>query len=649
MKRFIFLILAILAFVVAPANLAYGASSAERSKSIVFINGSRYYVHSVQKGDTMYSLSKLYDLEESEILAANSTLTDGLKAGINIKIPTKDEAIQKPLSERKQRKIFDSHVVVAGETLYSISKKYEISVQTILEDNPNLDPSALSVGQMLVIRKDEQGLANDKQIRSEIDGYSEQMNRVAPEGYRYHVVVKGDTLYSLARACGVTTAELMKINDMSSESLNLGQIILLKSVASEQEDVQQTVDVEHMVKSVDFGVLRRGETVRIALILPLTINGKVVKPFEEFYKGFLLGVEDLRESGRSVEVNLYNSGRDLEMVKGVVADAEYQNCHLIVGPVYEELLAPVLRDAERRGVPVVSPLATLASADSPVLFQMAPDVLNRNDKMDELISSNRTVTLIYSGKNDAEYDTEVKRMLRDKGVNYRTHEYVYEHPSLVQERQIAAKKRVERMQESAEARGTTMSQELVDSLLRVNSTSDLTSLLMNDAEHNTFFVMSDNEVDVDRILSALASAYTAQVSINRGTNRDLTQLIKFNVVANPAWKRYDNIDKTLYFRDRVVVQSSYHASRDSEVIRDFDSRYGKEFEEFPSLYSYRGYDVAMIFGDGLYSDIQYGMEGRRFKPLQSAYRFERSGDQRHRANINWVRVTYNPDFTLTID
>ncbi|MFI3288559.1 MAG: LysM peptidoglycan-binding domain-containing protein [Rikenellaceae bacterium] len=644
MKRLIFILLATFAFVVAPVDASYGAAAVERSKSIVYINGSRYYVHSVAAGDTIYSLSKLYNLEESAIIEANPVLANGLKVGVNIKIPTTGEPAAKPLPVRKQRKTFDSHVVVVGETLYSIARKYKISVQTIVEDNPDLDPSALSVGQMLVIRKDEKGLTSDKQTMEELDDYREQMNRVAPEGYLYYVVVKGDTLYSLAKKCGLTTDELKKINNLEGDaSLSIGDIVLLRDPS---KALESDVDI---VQSVEFVALQSDETLRIALLLPLTMNSRVVKPFEEFYKGFLLGVQDLREAGRSVEVNLYNTERTLAKVKELVKDEEYQRCNLIVGPVYEELIDPVLRDAERRGVPVVSPLATLNSADSPVLFQMAPDASSRDEKLNDLLGKNRSVTLIYSGKNDAEYDAEVKSMLNKMGVDYKTHVYSYEHPSLVQERQIAAKKRVERMQESAEARGDRLSKELVDSLLRVNSKSDLTSLIMNDAEYNTFFVMSDNEVDVDRILSALASAYTAQVSINRGSNRDLSKLIKFEVVANPSWKRYENIDRTIYFRDRVITQSSYQASRDSEVIKTFDSRYGKEFDEFPSLYAYRGYDVAKIFGDGLYSDIQYGMEGRRFLPLQSEYRFVKLEGKKHRANTNWIMVRYNPNFTLSIE
>ncbi len=646
MKRLIFIVVAVMALVVAPVSSSYGASS-ERSKSIVYINGSRYYVHSVVEGDTLYSLSKLYNLEESEILEANPILGDGLKRGVNIKIPTTGELVAKPLPERKQRKIFDSHVVVAGETLYSISHKYEISVQTILEDNPDLDPSALSVGQMLVIRKDEQGLADETQIRSELDIYSEQMNSVAPEGYVYHIVVKGDTLYSLASGCGLTVEELKELNDLEGD-LKLGDIILLKIEGDLDEDELQIEEVP-ILSSVNFRALRSDETLRIALLLPLTMDGKVVKPFEEFYKGFLLGVEDLKESGRSVVVNLYNTERSNDKIASVIEDAEYQRSNLVVGPVYEELLTPVLRDAERRGVPVVSPLATINSVDSPVLFQMAPDGSSRSDKLHDFLVDNRTVTLIYSGSNDAVYDAEVKSMLNEIGVQYKTHAYTYEHPSIAQERQVAAKKRVERMQESAKARGVELSKEYIDSLMVINSKSDLTPLIMNDAECNTFFVMADNEIDVDRILSALASAYTAQIAINRGAVRDISEVINFEVVANPAWRRYENIDKAIYFRDRVVAQSSYQASRDSDIIRKFDSRYGKEFDEFPSLYSYRGYDVAQIFGDGVYSDIQYGMEGRRFSPLQSEYRFERIDGKLHRANMNWIMVRYNPNYTLTIE
>ena len=124
---------------------------------------------------------------------------------------------------------------------------------------------------------------------------------------------------------------------------------------------------------------------------------------------------------------------------------------------------------------------------------------------------------------------------------------------------------------------------------------------------------------------------------------------RFTIVGNSRWNRFGNLDRALYFKDRLVLFSTYHAKRDAEVIKTFDSDYIKAFGALPSLYSYRGYDAAMIFVPAMYSDIQYDMEGRRYTPLQTSYTFQQMPGGSNHVNQNWMRVSYRPDFTITVD
>ncbi len=368
-----------------------------------------------------------------------------------------------------------------------------------------------------------------------------------------------------------------------------------------------------------FRALRGTDTLNVSLLLPLsTSTGRVMPIFEEFYQGFLMGVEELKKGGRRVNVTLFNTQRDSAVVSQIVDNEAFKRSDLIVGPVYEELLDGVLEFAERGSIPVVSPLATLKSSNSGVLFQMSPILEHKYDKVGGLLADSVQVTLIYTDKTDKEYEQEIKSLLA--GKKYSTHLYKYEHPSVVSERlQIAEKYNREPQY----------------------SPSDLTPLISGDSTA-TIIIMPDNETDVDRVLSALASA---EISL-RGRSLSVSD---FSVLYNSKWNRYKNIDRAMLFRDRVVAFSSYHAKRDSEVVLDFDSRYVKEFNELPSLYSYRGYDVAKIFGDGLYSDIEYNMEGRTFSPLQTTYRFQKLRGSETRANQNWMRANYNDNFTITVE
>ncbi len=694
MNRFFAILLSVVMMVVVGAEELY-AQSKDRSESIVHINSTRYYIHSVVKGDTVYSLMKLYDVSEKELYDANTVLKRGLKVNSNIKIPVRGVANSEMPTERKLKKTFNQHTVLKGETLYSISRRSELSVNILLEDNPTLDPAVLSVGQVLNIRKSEQGLTSELETRSGLADYHQKVNSVAPEGFVYYVVKVGDSYRSIAQGHGMSYKQILQVNNLpvGSAEPTEGAMLLVR----EAKNTPSVKSVDDGYESgrvseacgADFTSLSFRDTLNVALLLPLTVRGRVMTPFAEFYEGFLMGVEDLKASGRNVVVNLYNTERDSNKLCNIVSQPKYQQSNLVVGPVFEDLLDIVLRDAESRSVPVVSPLATIEQSDSPVLFQVAPQADKRYDKIGDLLGDERRVTIIRGASTDADFEASVMGLLADSNKEYLVFDYEYEHPTSRQEREKLAEKLIEEAQELAEANGEVLEQAVIDSLSAKPSKGDLLPLLLGEIQEpsevevdesqvdlgvldiaekedegeaqqesetpqkrelkHTLFVLSDNEVEVDRILSALSSSYSSLIAINRGSGRNIRQEIEYRVVANPSWRRYVNIDRAVYFRNRVVVFSSYLAGRDSDLVREFDGRYGEKFGEFPTLYAYRGYDVARIFGEGVYRDISFDLGSRTYQPLQTPYRFERAEGRQSYINTNWVKEVYNTNFTKTIE
>ena len=121
------------------------------------------------------------------------------------------------------------------------------------------------------------------------------------------------------------------------------------------------------------------------------------------------------------------------------------------------------------------------------------------------------------------------------------------------------------------------------------------------------------------------------------------------MLGNARWNRYNNLDRTMFFKNRVVFVSTYHAKRDAEVVAAFDRAYLRAFGSLPTLYSYRGYDAALVFCPAMYNDIEYDLEDRRYTPLQTSYLFGQEEGNATHANRNWTRVNYHPDFTITIE
>ena len=114
----------------------------------------------------------------------------------------------------------NSYVVKSGDTLWSIAKKYGVSVDELKEKN-NLTSNALSINQVLLIPT--------------------VLEEVPEEIGEYYTVVSGDTLYSIANKYGLTVDELKSLNNLSSNLLSIGQRLLVKPTTASTTEETYTV------------------------------------------------------------------------------------------------------------------------------------------------------------------------------------------------------------------------------------------------------------------------------------------------------------------------------------------------------------------------------------------------------------------------
>ena len=594
------------------------AQTIEKSQTVVYIGGSKYYVHTLEQSDTLSEIAELYGVNADLIEASNADFST-LSAGDNIKIPYLDNS-KEEISGLQRLFSFNKHKVKKGDTLYSIARKYEISIDVILEDNPSLDPLHLAIGDKILIRKKMKGTTSAAQSAEEWEDYKEDLNMIAhQEDYSYHIVKSGETIYSLSRQAGMSEEEFISLNNLQ-DGLKAGAMVKMSRVNEDTNEEQNAENQDELkdddnqdvteLESIDFSPLAYTQTLKIALLLPLSKDEKVNRQFAEFYNGFMMGLERVRkEGGRMIELMLFNTENSVDNVEEIVNSPKFRSANLIVGPIYEDSVAPVVEFAEQNSIPVISPLAKFVNTQSNVIFQLAPEDENRYSKIEDMLLDTKHITLVTTERSaDSEFAKEVKAMLGDRP--YATHTYAYEHPGTV----------VEKMRYGQ------------------YSPSNLTKLICN-GKDNTVIVVADNETDVDRILSALSSAqvnYTA-----RGGSKPT-----YRVLGESSWLRYKNIDHTILFKNNVTLVSTYQANRMSDEVKIFDSNYIKEYHAIPSLYTYRGYDAAVIFAEGMFSDIRYDMEGRSFTPLETPYRFVVDSVSGKHINTEWIKVDYNSDFTL---
>ena len=540
------------------------------AQEIVVVNGVKYRVHDVVKGETLYSLSRQYGVTVDEIIAANESLANGLKADTRIRIPLKGET--QP-----------SEVAVAPST-------------------PSA-PAPEAVEQSTVAKPDKPAKGNKVRRRSPL----------------------ADMIEGVITAGKATANRRNESTRVTEESPTTSEVTPLESskvaTAPVQSDVANTAPIAPTEQGV-FRRLGRYDVAEVALLLPLGSTEKPATNYIDFYRGFLLGLDSVRMAGYSVNLALHNTAHDYHRVESLITEGALSDVDLVVGPVYEDELIPVATAMQERGVPVVSPLADLKHTSSGCVFQMSPSQQSKYDKVQNLFDGSHRVLIISAEQIDTKFDAEVRSLLKP-GLEVVEHKFIYEHPSIIEKRE----KEREKMRE----RG-----------LQVDDTpspSDL-SPFMRGVKPTVVLVTAANEIDVDRILAAIAAA-------SRSLSARSLPTVPFVVLGNNRWSRYTNIDRSTLFTTNVIMLSTYHARRTESVVKQFDTRFVQEFGAVPSRYAYRGYDAAVLFVRGLFEGMDTAMEGIRQQPLLTPYRFERSGEGGVRVNGEWVKVMYHSNFTIT--
>ena len=156
-------------------------------------------LYTVKKGDTLYSISKRYDVEVNDIRKVNNLSSNILSIGQTLFIPINDTADE-----------FNYYTVLKGDTLYSISRKFNTSVDSLKKIN-NISSNLLTIGEQL------------KVPRSFDNNYSDDL---------IYIVQEGDNLYSISKKYNVSVDSIKKINNLVNNNLYIGQKLLINNTYS---------------------------------------------------------------------------------------------------------------------------------------------------------------------------------------------------------------------------------------------------------------------------------------------------------------------------------------------------------------------------------------------------------------------------------
>jgi LysM repeat protein len=134
----------LLLFLIALSASAQDGKNDER----VVIGDSRFILHTVQKKETLYSISRMFGCSQEEILAANKNISGVIKKGMILNIP--DHSYQKPQAAKIDENKFLQHLVVSGDNYYQFKLKYGVEEEELLKYNPDLK-EGLKTGKTILI------------------------------------------------------------------------------------------------------------------------------------------------------------------------------------------------------------------------------------------------------------------------------------------------------------------------------------------------------------------------------------------------------------------------------------------------------------------------------------------------------------------
>lgn len=152
--------------------------------------------YTVKKGDSLYSIATKYNTTVDELKRINNLTSNTLSIGQVLKLPSDK------VSDVEKEENTISYTVQKGDSLYSIARKYSTTIDKIKDLN-NLTTNLLSIGQVLLI-------PTDTNLETT------------------YTVQKGDSLYSIAKKYDTTVDRLKQLNNLSSNLLSIGQILIVR-------------------------------------------------------------------------------------------------------------------------------------------------------------------------------------------------------------------------------------------------------------------------------------------------------------------------------------------------------------------------------------------------------------------------------------
>jgi len=580
------------------------------------VNGKSYYIHVVEPGNTLYSISKKYNVPVDVIEKENASVADGLSLGEKVFIPIKKDTAQEFESINGN---FFVHKVEKGRTLYSLAKEFNLQQKDIIALNPDIDETGIKEGQEIKIPV--------KEIKQQKP--AEEVAKTNAT-YQTHFVKTGETLYSLSKLYQVSIDSIRLVNNGLPEGLKVDQNIYIpikqNRVASIQHNSTEVKPLVQSVKNTVQSVVNASHkgVYKIALLLPFYLEENQempVNPLEkkkiyprstfavEFYQGVLVALDSISTEKVKFELLVYDTkGQDSLATFKILSNPVLKTVDLIIGPLYASNFEKTAKFAGQHNIPIVSPvkLNNKALLGNENVFKI---VSSRTSSINQIV---RLVTDSFSRDNlvAIQYQNNQESALVDT--------YIKEYNAAI-------------LRKNDTSRYSPVKKVVV-------AKSDDILLQLKPNANNVIFLPTTNSTFITNLFTAL---------ITKLNSKEFSDCV-VTLIGLEEWMQFENIDIEYFQRLNVHLPVGQLVDYEDESTKVMIKNYYEKTETYPTNNAFLGFDVASYFGTNfIKTGSVFSNDNSLSKRLSTQFSFFKTGVESGYENT-YTRIVRFDNYQLKI-
>ena len=539
-----------------------------------------YFLHTITKGQSLYSISRMYNVSVQEIVSMNPGSDKQICTGDSLRIPQS----VKPGDGRPS-----FHTIQVGETLYQLSQKYNIAVPAICDANPGLSAKNFKIGQVIAIPAQ----TADNAARKEMEKPQETVTK--NEWKDMHKVQRRETIYSISREYGITEEELIAANpELKHNKLKRGKFLFIPyskaELTKEKEEKKKQVAIPTNEELFDQNreVIKNIKSIKAALMLPFMTEQASKKDEQlrmiEYYEGFLIAMDSLKRQGVSVELFTYDTGGNENTVKSILAKKEMEDMNIIFGPALQKNVEVVADFAKKHDIRLVVPFSPKVDQvfNCPNIYQInTPQSYLYSEVYDHFVRkfSNYNIIFVKADRADAdkaEFISGLKNECMMKKIDYK------------------------------------------EINLDVTGSPEGIMAKMDTLGNNIFIPTSGKTTSLIKMLPRLTQIRREHPEFD------------MHLFGYPEWQTYtQDYLSDFYELDTYFYSSFYTNNLFPEAIKfthDFRKWYSKDMANIFPKYGMLGFDTGYFFLKGLAingSSMEENINKCHVTPIQTGFKFER--------------------------